>query len=113
LCFFSLYIFCTTCIIFEYLHDVIYEAESALCNINKHHLQLKDRQLDEAGEILKTEDFSMALIASCPSGSALRAAAAGGAGEPNSLRVPIDLIFFHLIKGTNINEQEKQPAIRN
>jgi hypothetical protein len=26
---------------FEYLYDVIYEAESALCNINKHHLQLK------------------------------------------------------------------------
>ena len=22
------------------MHDVIYEAESALCNINKHHLQL-------------------------------------------------------------------------
>jgi hypothetical protein len=26
---------------FEYLYDVIYEAESALCNINTHHLQLK------------------------------------------------------------------------
>jgi len=25
---------------FECMHDVIYEAESALCNINKHHLQL-------------------------------------------------------------------------
>jgi len=24
------------------MHDVIYEAESALCNINKHNLQLKD-----------------------------------------------------------------------
>jgi hypothetical protein len=26
---------------FECMHDIIYEAESALCNINKHHLQLK------------------------------------------------------------------------
>jgi len=25
---------------FECMHDVIYQAESALCNINKHHLQL-------------------------------------------------------------------------
>jgi hypothetical protein len=25
---------------FECMHDIIYEAESALCNINKHHLQL-------------------------------------------------------------------------
>jgi hypothetical protein len=25
---------------FECIYDVIYEAESALCNINKHHLQL-------------------------------------------------------------------------
>jgi hypothetical protein len=25
---------------FECLYDVIYEAENALCDINKHHLQL-------------------------------------------------------------------------
>jgi len=37
---------------FECMHDVIYEAESALCNINKHHLQLK-RILNQASTIDK------------------------------------------------------------
>jgi hypothetical protein len=41
--------------------------------------EVKDRQLDEDGEMLKTEHFSIALITSCPPGSALRAAAAEGA----------------------------------
>ena len=36
--FLSLYLF--NLYYFECMHDVIYEAESALCNINKHHLQL-------------------------------------------------------------------------
>ena len=40
LCFSSLYIWLNL-YYFEYLYDVIYDAESALCNINinKHHLQ--------------------------------------------------------------------------
>jgi len=36
--FLSLYLF--NLYYFECVHDVIYEAESALCNINKHNLQL-------------------------------------------------------------------------
>jgi hypothetical protein len=38
--FFPLFIFLYNLYYFEYLHDVVYEAERALCNINKHHLQL-------------------------------------------------------------------------
>jgi hypothetical protein len=37
----ALFTFCSTCIILTGLYDVIYEAENALCDINKHHfLQL-------------------------------------------------------------------------
>jgi hypothetical protein len=49
LCFSSLYILFNL-YYFEYLHDVIYEAESALCNINKHHLQL--RTIDCSGVLI-------------------------------------------------------------
>jgi len=41
---------------FEYLYDVIYEAESALCNINKHHLQLIKQMQDYI--IIKINVFS-------------------------------------------------------
>ena len=34
------------------MHDVIYEAESALCNINKHHLQLKIEKLLQKGDLV-------------------------------------------------------------